>query len=40
MDEAMRGVVQEVMGKPVILARTILARILDEFLAAGKIAVS
>ncbi|MBM3450996.1 MAG: AroM family protein [Armatimonadetes bacterium] len=40
MDEAMRGVVQEVTGKPVILARTILARIIDEFLAAGKVTVS
>ncbi len=35
MDEAMRAVVREVTGKPTILARTILARVVDEFLAVG-----
>lgn len=40
MDEAMRSIVCEVTGKPVILARTILARVIDEFLAAERVAVS
>lgn len=35
MDEAMRAVVKEVTGKPTILARTILARVVDEFLTVG-----
>ncbi|MDR7542998.1 MAG: AroM family protein [Armatimonadota bacterium] len=39
MDEAMRAVVREVTGKPVILARTILARIIDEFLTAERVPV-
>ncbi len=34
MDEAMRRIVEEETGKPVILARTILARIVDELLPA------
>lgn len=37
MDEAMREVVCEVTGKPVILARSILARVIDELLAAGRV---
>ncbi len=40
MDETMRAIVREVTGKPVILARTILARVIDEFLAAERVAVS
>ncbi len=40
MDEAMRTIVSEVTGKPVILARTILARVIDEFLTAERVAVS
>lgn len=40
MDEAMRAVVRDVTGKPVILARTLLARVIDELLATEKIAVS
>ncbi len=40
MDEAMRAITSEVTGKPVILARTILARVIDEFLAAERVAVS
>jgi protein AroM len=40
MDEPMRAIVREVTGKPVILARTILARVIDEFLAAERVAVS
>ncbi len=40
MDEAMRTIVREVTGKPVILARTILARIIDEFLAVERVAVA
>jgi len=39
MDEAMRAIVREVTGKPVILARTILARIIDEFLTAERVPV-
>lgn len=35
MDEAMRTVVREITGKPTILARTILARVIDEFLTIG-----
>lgn len=34
MDEAMREVVVNVTGRPVILARSILARVIDELLAA------
>jgi protein AroM len=37
MDEAMRTIVREVTGKPVILARTILARVIDEFLATERV---
>jgi hypothetical protein len=37
MDEAMRTIVHEVTGKPVILARTILARVIDEFLAVEPV---
>jgi len=37
MDEAMREVVGEVTGRPAILARSILARVIDELLAAGRI---
>jgi protein AroM len=37
MDEAMREVVCEVTGRPAVLARTILARILDELIAAGRV---
>jgi protein AroM len=40
MDEAMRTVVSDITGKPVILARTILARIIDEFLATERVPVS
>jgi protein AroM len=40
MDEAMREVVCEVTGKPVVLARSILARIVDELLAAGRVPVT
>jgi protein AroM len=40
MDEAMRSIVREVTGKPVILARTILARIIDEFLATERVPAS
>jgi protein AroM len=40
MDEAMRAIVRETTGKPVILARTILARVIDEFLPAERVAVS
>jgi hypothetical protein len=36
----MRGVVREVTGKPVVLARTILARVIDEFVTAERVAVS
>jgi protein AroM len=39
MDEAMREVVTETTGKPVILARSILARVIDELLAAGRVPV-
>jgi protein AroM len=37
MDETMREVVAEVTGRPVVLARSILARIVDELLAAGRV---
>lgn len=37
MDEAMREVVGEVTGRPAILARSILARVIDELLAAGRV---
>ncbi|MDQ7858127.1 MAG: AroM family protein [Armatimonadota bacterium] len=40
MDEAMRAVVRQVTGKPVILARTILARVIDEFLSAERVPVA
>jgi protein AroM len=40
MDEAMRSTVREVTGKPVILARTILARVIDEFLATERVPAS
>jgi protein AroM len=40
MNEAMRSIVREVTGKPVILARTILARVVDEFLATERVPVS
>ncbi|MGH2404224.1 MAG: AroM family protein [bacterium] len=39
MDEAMRTIVQEVTGKPVLLARTILARVIDEFLTTERVPV-
>ncbi|MBI2207728.1 MAG: AroM family protein [Candidatus Rokubacteria bacterium] len=39
MDEAMRDVVTETTGKPAILARSILARVIDELLAAGRVPV-
>jgi protein AroM len=39
MDEAMREVVAEVTGRPTILARSILARVLDELLAAGRVPI-
>ena len=37
MDEAMREVVSGVVGTPVILARSILARVIDELLAGGRV---
>ena len=37
MDEAMREIVVEVTGHPTILARSILARVIDELLAAGRV---
>jgi protein AroM len=37
MDEAMREVVTEVTGRPAILARSILARVLDELLVEGRV---
>lgn len=37
MDEPMRRVVGEVTGVPVVLARSLLARLVDELLAAGRI---
>lgn len=37
MDEVMREVVVEVTGRPAILARSILARVIDELLAAGRV---
>jgi protein AroM len=37
MDESMRRAVGEVTGVPVVLARSLLARIVDELLAAGRI---
>ena len=37
MDEAMRDVVFEVTGRPALLARSILARVIDELLAAGRV---
>jgi protein AroM len=40
MDEAMRAVVRQVTGKPVILARTILARVIDELLSAERVPVA
>ena len=40
MDEVMRSIVREVTGRPVILARTILARVIDEFLAAERVPVA
>jgi len=40
MDEAMRAIVRDVTGKPAILARTILARVVDEFLTAERVTVS
>lgn len=40
MDEAMRDVVTDVTGKPAILARSILARVIDELLAAGRVPAS
>jgi protein AroM len=40
MDERMRSIVREVTGKPVILARTILARVIDEFLAEERVPVA
>jgi protein AroM len=40
MDEDMRSIVRDVTGKPVILARTILARVIDEFLATERVPVS
>ncbi len=40
MDEPMRAIVGEVTGKPVILARSILARVIDEFLVTGGVSVS
>jgi protein AroM len=39
MDERMRSIVRAVTGKPVILARTILARVIDEFLAEERVPV-
>jgi hypothetical protein len=40
MDEAMRAIVRDVTGKPVILARTVLARVIDEFLAEERVPVA
>jgi protein AroM len=40
MDEAMREVVCDVIGKPAVLARSILARVIDELLAAGRVPVA
>jgi protein AroM len=40
MDEAMRAIVSDVTGKPVILARTLLARLIDEFLAVEPVAAA
>jgi len=37
MDEPMRDVVTEVVGVPVLLARSVLARVIDELLAAGRV---
>jgi len=37
MDEPMRDVVSAVVGVPVLLARSVLARVIDELLAAGRI---
>jgi protein AroM len=37
MDEAMREVVSGVVGTPVILARSILARIIDELIVGGRV---
>lgn len=37
MDEAMRAVVAEVTERPVLLARSLLARVIDELLAAGPV---
>jgi protein AroM len=37
MDEPMRQVVSEVTQAPVVLARSLLARVIDELLAAGRI---
>ncbi len=37
MDEPMRAIVSEVTGKPVVLARSILARVIDEFLLTGRV---
>jgi len=37
MDEAMRAVVGEVTGRPAVLARSMLARVIDELLAAGRV---
>jgi protein AroM len=37
MDEPMRQVVSEVTAVPVVLARSLLARVIDELLAAGRI---
>jgi len=39
MDEPMRAVVGEVTGKPVVLARSILARVIDEFLVSRRVPV-
>lgn len=40
MDEPMRTIVGEITGKPVILARTILARVIDEFLTTERVSAS
>jgi len=37
MDEPMRDVVSAVVGVPVLLARSVLARVIDELLAAGRV---
>jgi protein AroM len=37
MDEPMRAVVREVTGRPVILARSLLSRVVDEFLVAPAV---